>query len=131
MIPGRLLWLHRSDLPAIFLSFTLFSPDYFPPNAYYGVAHGNVRICRGHPSFYNNRQPLATGYFHGKHRYAPDSRHFKNIGEFLDIGLGIVELRTTHHEHLAFEKITVELGIGKGGAVRRDQQISTLKERRG
>ena len=99
----------------------LFSPDYFPPHAHYDVAHGNVRICRGHPSFYNNRQPLATGYFHGKHRYALNSRHFKNIGEFLDIGLGIVEFRAPDHKHFAPEKITMEIGIGKGGAVRRDQ----------
>lgn len=75
-------------------------------------------------------QPLTTGNFHSKHRHALHSRHFKNIGEFLDVGLRIVEFRAPDHEHLALEKITMDIGVGKGSAVRRDQQIRTLKERR-
>lgn len=108
-----------------------FFPDYFPPQAYYDVTHGDIRICRRHPSFDDHRQPLTTGNFHGNHSHAFNPRYFENIGEFLDVGLGVVEFRAPHHEHLALEKITMEIGVGEGRAVGSNEQIRSLQERRG
>ena len=42
----------------------------------------------------------------------------KDVRELLNIGLNIIEFRTSHHDYFSVQKILVEIGIGHWRAIR-------------
>jgi hypothetical protein len=108
---------------AFFLGFDVSpSPNLDPPqrNSFARSRHG---------VFGHFDQSKAAGNFHKKNRHTLDRIDFENPGQFLPVGLDIIQLRTSHYDSFSFQKITMKVGISKGDAIRDDEQVRVLKVR--
>ena len=74
-------------------------------------------------------QTTAARYFHAHHRDALDVVLTDDFGEFFAV-IRCIQLGTADERDLAPDKVLVEVCIGIGSAVRRNQQVCSIKVRR-
>jgi hypothetical protein len=94
--PGRRLRTFYSDLDALKGDIFTTSPQSFL---------GDVNKAK------------AAGHLHVKDFQAFYIATLQDLGDFIHIGTGIIKLGTTYGDCFIFQKIAVEVGIGKGDAV--------------
>ena len=62
------------------------------PDGHHHIVHGNCRTHMLYRRLSDAQQARAAGYFHVNHRDAVELGDLNDLGQFLDVGLSIVEL---------------------------------------
>ena len=91
-------------------------------NADLGQLHRDLvpGICNS--SLHETNQTAAARYFHIYNVDEFDIVGFDDIGELFTVETGIIQFWTTNEGYFSFHKTAVEIGKGKGSAVRCHQK---------
>ena len=76
----------------------------------------------GHGSLNQTDEAAATGNLHIDHMDEFNIVGPDDLGEFVSVSAGVIELRAANDRDLAFHEAAVEIGEGKSGAIRGHQQ---------
>ena len=100
------------------------------------AAEGNSYFFQGHVaarSLYGRLgdpyQSGAAGHFHVDDGQAPYFGYGEDGGQFLDVGLSVVELWAADDDRPAAQQPLVEIGHRKGHAVGHQEQVGGAEER--
>ena len=109
----------------------LAAPQDFSPGTDDNFFHGNCGTGHFHSFFDDHGKRRATWDFHDNMGDAFNTRNFANLCELFNIMLSIIKFRAAHHDSLAFEKISVKVGVGNRDAIRYNQQVRIFEKWRG